>query len=418
MGDDGDTKRQAAMAPAAAMTMCRAVTIALALLAASPAARAGAEIAACATAGTWIDPSSGSTVTVDRVVAAAAKRSVVLLGEVHDDADHHRWQLFMLAALHAQRPNMVIGLEMLPRRAQPVLDAWVADALTPAEFVEQSEWTQVWGFDAEIYLPILHFARLYRVALVALNVERSLVAKVGEVGWAGVPGTEREGVSDPAPAADGYVDMLARVYAAKRVLASAAAAPEEAVESVDLSAIRAEPAFARFAEAQLTWDRAMAQAIAAAHGGAGAPLVVGLVGIGHAEHRYGIARQLADLGIGETAILLPTAQACDHLDPGLADAVFVTGDGEKAAAKPRLGVVIETAASGVSVREVAPNSVAETAGIEAGDVIAMAAGVDVHTTADLIAIVRRQAPGTWLPIVVRRDGAAVELVAKFPVAFE
>ena len=406
------------MAPAVAMTMCRAVTIALALLAASPAARAGAEIAACATAGTWIDPSSGSTVTVDRVVAAAAKRSVVLLGEVHDDADHHRWQLFMLAALHAQHPNMVIGLEMLPRRAQPVLDAWVAGALTPEEFVEQSEWTQVWGFDAEDYLPILHFARQYRVPLVALNVERSLVAKVGEIGWSAVPGAEREGVSDPTPAADGYVDMLARVYAAKQALVSGAAAPAEAAEGTDLSAVRADPAFARFVEAQLTWDRAMAQAIAAAHGTAGAPLVVALVGIGHAEHRFGVAHQLADLGVGETGVLLPVPQACEDLDPGVADAVFVTGDGEKAAAKPRLGVVIETAASGVSVREVAPNSVAETAGIEAGDVIAMAAGVDVHTTADLIAIVRRQAPGTWLPIVVHRDGAAVELVAKFPVAFE
>ena len=65
-----------------------------------------------------------------RVAAATAllddmaQRDVVLLGEVHDEMDHHRWQLQTLAALHARRPDMVIGFEMFPRRVQPVLDRW------------------------------------------------------------------------------------------------------------------------------------------------------------------------------------------------------------------------------------------------------------------------------------------------------
>jgi uncharacterized iron-regulated protein len=29
----------------------------------------------------------------------------VLLGEQHDDEDHHRWQAQVLAGLHALRPN-------------------------------------------------------------------------------------------------------------------------------------------------------------------------------------------------------------------------------------------------------------------------------------------------------------------------
>ncbi|MCK7515243.1 MAG: ChaN family lipoprotein [Desulfobacterales bacterium] len=66
------------------------------------------------------------------LVAAMAQREAVLLGEQHDDADHHRWQLQMLAALHAQRPNMVIGFEMFPRRVQPALDRWVAGELHDA----------------------------------------------------------------------------------------------------------------------------------------------------------------------------------------------------------------------------------------------------------------------------------------------
>jgi hypothetical protein len=52
-------------------------------------------------------------------------RDVLLLGEQHDDADHHQWQLQVLAGLHALRPEMIIGFEMFPRRVQPVLDRWV-----------------------------------------------------------------------------------------------------------------------------------------------------------------------------------------------------------------------------------------------------------------------------------------------------
>ena len=37
---------------------------------------------------------------------------------------------------------------------------------------------------------------------------------------------------------------------------------------------------------------------------------------------------------------------------------------------------------------------------------------------DLIQIVQRQAPGTWLPLKVRRSGEDIEIVAKFPTKFE
>ena len=33
---------------------------------------------------------------------------------------------------------------------------------------------------------------------------------------------------------------------------------------------------------------------------------------------------------------------------------------------------------------------------------------------DLIGVVQRQSPGTWLPLVLKRDGKTVETVAKFP----
>ena len=63
------------------------------------------------------------------LMADMAKRDVVLLGEYHDEDDHHRWQVHTLAVLHALRPDMVIGFEMFPRRVQGALDRWVAGEL-------------------------------------------------------------------------------------------------------------------------------------------------------------------------------------------------------------------------------------------------------------------------------------------------
>jgi S1-C subfamily serine protease len=131
-----------------------------------------------------------------------------------------------------------------------------------------------------------------------------------------------------------------------------------------------------------------------------------------------VAHQLADLGVFDTAVLLTVGGLCEGSEPGIAEAVFVTGGWrETAPAGPRLGVMIEAAEKGVLVREVIGDSVAEATGIAAGDVIFEAAGLSLAGTADLIAIVRRQAPGTWLPLVVLRADSRLELVAKFPTSF-
>ena len=150
------------------------------------------EAAACPAVGSWIEPASGAPLETAPLMAALAERPVVLLGESHDNAEHHRWQLHMLAALHARRPDMVIGFEMFPRRVQPALDAWVAGDHDVAGFLKAADWAGVWGFAQELYLPLFHFARQNRVPMVALNVERSLVSRVGRRGWAAVPAAERE----------------------------------------------------------------------------------------------------------------------------------------------------------------------------------------------------------------------------------
>jgi uncharacterized iron-regulated protein len=262
-------------------------------------------------AASWVDPATRERLAEPAVLDRAARARVVLLGERHDSAEDHRWQLQTLAALFGRRPALVVGFEMLPRRAQPTLDRWTRDELSVADFLEQSRWSEVWGLPPELYLPLFHFVRMNRLPARALNVDHELVERVRRQGWAAVAPQAREGISDPAPASPDYADWLARVFAAHGSHAAAAPSGED-------------PALRRFIEAQLVWDRAFAEGLASAAQDHPAALVVGIVGSGHLEHGFGVPHQLAALGQHSVVTLVPweAERDCTELVSGLADAVF------------------------------------------------------------------------------------------------
>ncbi|SEM08400.1 Uncharacterized iron-regulated protein [Halomonas daqiaonensis] len=355
-----------------------------------------AQADSCPTPGQW-QVAEGKTQTTADLVAELAETEVVLLGEQHDRLDHHRWQLHTLAALHAHRTEMVIGLEMLPREAQSTLDAWVAGKLDEAAFLEQSDWHRAWGFDPDLYLPILHFARMQRIPLLALNVTPELRGRLATEGWEAVPESERFGLTPPAPARPAYRESLEEIY----------------TEHIDRDDDPAD--LERFIAAQLVWDRAMATALvdAAADGS----LVAGLLGEGHLADGDGVPYQLYDLGLRNYQSLLPWAPGPDCQPPlEKADALYVLGDESafQPPDPPRLGVMIDDHADGVRIDGISLGSVAEAANLAEGDVIVTAAGLPIEHPADLIAVVNRQAPGTLLPLEIRRDGEPQEVLARFP----
>jgi len=368
--------------------------------------------AACPRPGAWIDPATGAAFDFQGWIGRLAERPAVLLGESHTSVEDHRWQAQVLGALYGRKQDLVIGFESFPRRVQPVLDRWSAGELTRDEFLEQSEWKDVWGFPPSLYMPLFDFARMNRLPMVALNVERMLVARVGREGWDAVPADEREGLGAPAPASAEYAAALSEIRAQHGTGADESAAPDDA-------AIR------RFIEAQLTWDRAMAEAIASARAAHPAATVVAIAGRGHVEYGYGIAHQLRDLGIADAAALIPwpvDRECTEFRSAGgvpVADAVFTVAPEEPEAPEaaprgPRLGVLLSKDGDAVRIDGVGEGSVAAEAGIEKGDIVREAAGRPVATPGDLAEIIQRQPFGTWLPLVVERDGKRRELVAKFP----
>ncbi len=376
----------------------------------------------CATVGRWIDPATGDVRAYDRMIKKAAAASIVVLGEIHPHADHHRWQLAAIGALHGRRPDMVLGFEAFPRAVQPVLDRWVAGELSEEAFLREADWNRNWGFDPELYLPMFHFARLHRVPMIALNVERDFVSRIRDEGLDAIPEDERRGLTEPKGPTEAYLASLHETFTQHLDVRSDADAPADAPESEPTAAaedFREDPRFLRFVRVQTTWDRAMAQALAEASARPARPLVVGVMGSGHLEGGFGVPYQLQDLGVDDAAVLLPVAPAesCASYRDEVADALFVLPTLSQAASGPdgpKLGVMIETAEDRVRVLQVMEDSIAASADIRDGDAIVEAAGIALADTADLIDIVQRQAPGTWLPLSIERDGETIEVVAKFP----
>lgn len=100
------------------------------------------------TAGAWFDVRRHRI--RDDVIDELASRSVVLLGETHDDDGHHRWQLDTVTALADRRQDIALGFEMFPRRVQPVVDRWSGGQLDEASFLAAVDWPRIWGFDPEL----------------------------------------------------------------------------------------------------------------------------------------------------------------------------------------------------------------------------------------------------------------------------
>lgn len=404
--------------------------------------------------GSWLVPSTLETLTTPEAIARMAGKRVVLLGEQHDRADHHLWQLQTIAALQARRKSVVLAFEMFPRSAQPVLDRWVRGELTEQQFLDDSDWRGFWRFPPELYLPLFRFARMNRVPMVALNVKRELVSRAAREEWEKIPEEEREGLSIPAPAQPEYAKWLSELYgeheeedphgahgeeqfaetsqpggtsegteaaASAEVDSQPHGHPHAAAESMtDEAGVRG------FIRGQLVWDRAFAEGIHAAAQADPDALVIGIIGAGHLQYGYGVPHQLASLGLKDVGVFLPREEASSDesdeestespaLEPGIADALFgVEPAAATTGARPLLGVFIEEHEAGVAVRQVNAGSVAESAGIRSGDVVVQAAGVLVKKPGDLQEIVARQAPGTWLPLRVQRGGAEIEIVARFP----
>ncbi len=265
----------------------------------------------CVASGSWLVPGTpdSSYVSESSILAQASASRVVLLGEHHDNQAHHVWQLQMLQKLHQRQPNLVMGLEMLPHVVQPAIDRYLRGEGSIETFLKAVEWERHWSFSADYYTPLLEYAREQKIAVRALNVSRESIDAAVAQGWDAAP----PGMTQPAAATRPYLRHLVMSFQRHKL---PGAKLDMAVEG---------PAFRRFVQKQMLWDRAMAEGIRAQLSSTQPPpLVVAFIGSGHLMHGYGVPHQLQAMAIKSVMTMIPwdSHLDCGVLVAGFADVVY------------------------------------------------------------------------------------------------
>ena len=212
----------------------------------------------------------GKQSSIAELTERAVTADFVLLGEVHPNPDHHRFQARILSAIMdaGRRPALVF--EMIPARYQATLDEFAASKPEDAkELGAKVDWEDRGWPEWKIYQPVADLAVSGRLPLIAGDLDRDLMRKVGKEGRSALTDQQLIDlhlVDDLPPAADDQLKETLRISHCDLL-------PETAIAPMVL--------------VQRARDGAMATAMldAARNGGEGAVLIAGA---GHTRNDFGV----------------------------------------------------------------------------------------------------------------------------------
>lgn len=211
---------------------------------------------------------AGGFVPPDALKAALTKAPIVLLGEIHDNADHHRIQARALSIIleSGRRPDVVF--EQFRSDVQPALDTAQAKGLVSVAALKAVTQWDASGWKTYNYDPLFDAVLAAKLKIHAGDVLREQMVRVVKGGAEALPQAER--------------DQLQISRDLGRALDAAA------LEDVFAShcGVMAKEALSGMASAQRYRDAHLADAVLkAAEGGAG---VVLIAGNGHVRSDRGV----------------------------------------------------------------------------------------------------------------------------------
>ncbi|QJD60288.1 iron(III) ABC transporter [Pseudomonas sp. gcc21] len=115
------------------------------------------------------DTATGEWINPVELVEVLADAPHVMVGEKHDNADHHRLQLWLLRALAERRPQASLLLEMLAPEQQAAADALLRnDKLTDETLQARLNWAP--GWDWTLYGDLVRWGLNESGRLLAANI--------------------------------------------------------------------------------------------------------------------------------------------------------------------------------------------------------------------------------------------------------
>ncbi|MHB0817372.1 ChaN family lipoprotein [Stutzerimonas stutzeri] len=129
--------------------------------------------------GVIIDLRNGASLTPQQLLAELADSEHVLVGERHDNPDHHALQLWLLQALAQRREQGSVLLEMLnPDQQQKVAQVQrsMRKGERPADLPAALGWQQ--GWDWALYAPLVAYGLAQSYPLLQANLDRAEISSI------------------------------------------------------------------------------------------------------------------------------------------------------------------------------------------------------------------------------------------------
>ncbi|HEY9058027.1 MAG TPA: ChaN family lipoprotein [Aurantimonas sp.] len=147
----------------------------------------------------------GTPSSQDALLGAAHGARYVLLGEIHDNPDHHLIQADIVGGLAKLGAKPSVVFEMIPQGFAGKLAAFEEDPDKNLEtLAERLEWSERGWPDFSLYRPIFESAVANDLPIRAGNLDRETVRAIAEDGVAALPegdARRRWRLDDPMPAA-------------------------------------------------------------------------------------------------------------------------------------------------------------------------------------------------------------------------
>jgi uncharacterized iron-regulated protein len=228
------------------------------------------------------DINRGRETSLAEAMPALKLNRIILIGEHHNNVEHHSAQLAVIRMLKESGAKVAVGLEMFRSDSQSALDRWVAGTLDESAF--KKIFFDNWSYPWSTYGMIFDYARDKKIPLIGLNVPREITRQVAQQGFKSLDETQRAKLSNITCRVDKeYMEYIKKAFGA------------HAHGNLN---------FTYFCEAQLVWDNVMAiNALEYLDKHPDATLVV-LTGTGHAQ-KDAMPRQIRKRSQLTLAVILP-----------------------------------------------------------------------------------------------------------------
>lgn len=291
------------------------------------------------------------------LIESLLTKKIIYIGESHDKFSHHNIQMQIIKRLYKENKKIAIGMEMFQRPFQKYIDDYINEIIDEREFLRRTEYFKRWGFDYNLYKPIIDFARKEKIPVIALNIKREIIDKVSSQGIDSLSEEEKREIPAQLDFTDeNYKKFLKDIFD-----------QHPSHKNFDF-----------FYQSQVLWDETMSLSIDEFLREKTDNQMIVIVGSGHLIYGYGIPQRTFRRNGYEYSIVLND----EEIKTGISNFIVFPKplDGFTS---PKLMITLKETDGKVKIEGFTPGSVAEMAGLKKGDVILALDDISVNNIDDI-----------------------------------